>query len=90
METGSSLPKYLGWSVLHCKIDAMPASVPITAARATSFNVWHYLVGLAQAVCEGVSDLPSRNGCIVAGGAIVHPEVLRHVTMQQDGLAYAV
>lgn len=83
-------PFYVRHGVLHCKIDAMPASVPMTAARATSANVWRYLLGLARSVCEGVADTASRNGCVVSGGSVVHGEVLRHISMHEAGLADAV
>jgi alanine dehydrogenase len=88
--TTHDAPFYVRHGVLHCKIDAMPASVPLTAARATSANVWRYLFGLARSVCEKVDDPVSRNGCVVSEGAVVHPEVLRHLAMQQSGLAHAV
>jgi alanine dehydrogenase len=83
-------PFFVRHGVLHCKIDAMPASVPLTAARATSANVWRYLLGLAQAVCEGRADLTSSNGCVVADGEVKHPEVLRHIAMRESGLADVV
>jgi alanine dehydrogenase len=83
-------PFYVRHGVLHCKIDAMPASVPLTAARATSYNVWRYLLALADSVCDGQVDITSRNGCVVANGDVVHPEVLRHITMHQSGLAHAI
>jgi len=83
-------PFFVRHGVLHCKIDAMPASVPLTAARATSANVWRYLLGLAQAVCEGRADLTSANGCVVADGEVKHPEVLRHIAMRESGLADVV
>jgi len=78
-------PFYVRHGVLHCKIDAMPASVPLTAARATSANVWRFLLGLAQAACEGKADTTSSNGCVVADGRVTHPEVLRHIAMHKDG-----
>jgi alanine dehydrogenase len=83
-------PFYERHGVLHCKIDAMPASVPLTAARATSANVWRYLLGLARAACEDHQDATSKNGCVVSGGNVVHPEVLRHIAMKEGGLADAV
>lgn len=83
-------PFYVRHGVLHCKIDAMPASVPLTAARATSANVWRYLMDLARDVHDGVADPVSRKGCVVAGGAVVHPEVRRHIEMVEGGLADAV
>lgn len=83
-------PFYVRHGVLHCKIDAMPASVPMTAARATSSNVWRYLLSLAQSACEGMPDATSRNGCVVAQGKVVHPEVERHIQMASEGLADAI
>ena len=83
-------PFYVRHGVLHCKIDAMPASVPLTAAEATSANVWRYLMGLAQSACEGRSDVTSCNGCVVADGKVVHPEVKRHIAMHEAGLAHVV
>ena len=65
-------------------------SVPLTAAKATSANVWRYLLGLAEGVCEGRADVTSANGCVVAGGEVTHPEVLRHIAMRDGGLADAV
>ncbi|MGV1832993.1 NAD(P)-dependent oxidoreductase [Agrobacterium vitis] len=83
-------PFYVRYGILHCKIDAMPASVPLTAAQATSANVWRYLLGLAQAACEGQVDITSSNGCVVTEGRVSHPEVLRHIQMHESGLADAV
>ncbi len=83
-------PFYTRHGVLHCKIDAMPASVPMTAAKATSYNVWRYLMDLANSVHEGTPDVTSQNGCVVSGGKVVHPEVQRHIAMHQSGMAHAV
>jgi alanine dehydrogenase len=66
-------PFYVRHGVLHCKIDAMPASVPLSASEATSANVWRYLMRLAQSVSDGMPDTTSRNGCVVADGRVVHP-----------------
>lgn len=83
-------PFYVRHGVLHCKIDAMPASVPLTAAEATSANIWRYLMGLAKSVIHDVPDTASRRGCVVADGAVIHPEVLRHIAMHEQGLVDVV
>ena len=71
-------------------IDAMPASVPKTAAHATSSNVWRYLLSMARDVCEGIIDETSRNGKIVAEGNVVHTEIQRHIAMNQLAIVDAV
>lgn len=76
-------PFYKRFGVQHCKIDAMPASVPITATRATSANVWRYLLALANDVFHDMKDIVSRNGCLLSGGKIIHPELVRHLSMGQ-------
>ncbi len=75
-------PFYERHGVLHCKIDAMPASVPITAAEATNSNVWRYLLSMAEGINSGNGDNVSEAGCVVANGEVVHPEVIRHINMQ--------
>lgn len=71
---------FVEWhGVLHCKIDAMPASVPATAAPATSSNVWRFLLGMAESIHSGCFDATSKRGLIVSDGRIVHPELARHV-----------
>ena len=83
-------PFYVRHGVLHCKIDAMPASVPLSAAEATSANVWRHLLGLARSVSDGTPDTTSRNGCVVADGRVVHHEVQRHIAMHENGLMHVV
>lgn len=77
-------PFYERFGVLHCKIDAMPASVPITAAEATNGNVWRYLLAMADGISGGGADPVAQAGCVVSDGRVVHPEVLRHIALQQD------
>ena len=83
-------PFYERHGVLHCKIDAMPASVPITAAEATNSNIWRYLLAMAEGICAGAGDPVSRAGCVVSGHEVVHPEVRRHIDMQGVALADVV
>jgi alanine dehydrogenase len=77
--TSHDAPFFVRKGVLHCKIDAMPASVPLTAAPATSSNAWRFLLGMAQAVHSGDSYIPSDRGQLISDGVVVHPEVIRHM-----------
>ena len=83
-------PFYERYGVLHCKIDAMPASVPITATEATNGNAWRYLLAMAEGIFSGAGDSMSDAGCVVSGGTVVHPEVTRHIGMQLSAQADAV
>jgi alanine dehydrogenase len=80
--TTHNQPVYTRFGIQHCKIDAMPASVPLTAAPATSANVAPYLLAMARDVIENVPDPVSRTGLITHEHAVVHPEVLRHIAME--------
>lgn len=76
-------PFYERHGVLHCKIDAMPASVPTTAAEATNSNVWRFLLAMADGIHAGTGDPVALAGQVVANYAVVHPEVIRHLEMAQ-------
>jgi len=80
-ETTHLEPVYERFGVLHCKIDALPSSVPVTVARATSLVRAPYLIALGRAIFEGVSDPVSEAGKITEDGRVVHPEVKRHMDM---------
>lgn len=79
-ETTHQDPVYVRDGVLHCKIDAMPASVPITAAAAMSANIAPYLADLVDIV-HGDEPMPAglESGCVTANHAVLHPEVQRHL-----------
>ncbi len=79
--TTHDAPFYERFGVLHCKIDAMPASVPVTAAHATNANIWRYIRSLADHVLRGEEDMTSQRGCLLSNGRIVHPELDRHIEM---------
>lgn len=65
--------------VLHCKIDALPASVPVTATQAFSQNVTPYLIALGNSIYEkNRMDYISNKGKIIENGKIVHPEILKN------------
>lgn len=75
-------PVYEKHGIIHCKIDALPASVPLTAAQATSANIGPYLEELAERHFSGeTAPLEARDGVVVSAERIVHPEVMRHVEL---------
>lgn len=75
-------PFYERHGVLHCKIDAMPASVPRTAAHATSYNVWRNLLAFADGIYSDDEDPTARAGCVVRDYEFIHSEVLRHIELE--------
>ena len=75
-------PVFTRFGIQHCKIDAMPASVPVTAAPATSANVAPYLLAMARDVIDGIPDSTSRAGRITFKESVVHPEVQRHIELE--------
>lgn len=79
--TTHDIPFFKRFGIQHCKIDAMPASVPLTAAPATSSNVSPYLLAMAEDIFDGVEDITSRSGIITFKNKVIHPEVLRHIRM---------
>lgn len=80
-QTSHDDPVYERFGVLHCKIDALPSSVPVTVARATSTVRAPYLIALGRAIFEGFDDPMSEAGKITEGGRVVHSEVARHMDM---------
>ena len=76
-------PVYERFGVLHCKIDAMPASVPLTATEAMSTTALPYVLALAEDIFCGKSDGVSRAGLVTADGAVRHPEILRHIELER-------
>lgn len=79
-------PFYERFGVLHCKIDAMPASVPYTAAHATDFNVTRWLIEIANSITNGSPSHIASTGRLLANGEIFHPELLRHLEFEGPGL----
>ncbi|MDI3418012.1 NAD(P)-dependent oxidoreductase [Streptomyces luteolus] len=82
-ETTHTEPVYERFGVLHCKIDAMPGSVPHTAARAVSPLITPYLIELGNSLHEGIAAPTADNGMITEGGRMTHHEIRRH--MVHDG-----
>ena len=78
--TSLDTPYFIEHGVLHCKIDVLPASVPITTVEALSPLVMPYLLGLGQSIYEDYEDPVSSMGKITKHGRVVHPEVSRHMS----------
>jgi alanine dehydrogenase len=79
--TTHEAPFFERYGILHCKIDAMPASVPLTAAHATSANAWRFLLDMAAARDRGEDDPVAQQGLLVRDGRVVHPELERHIML---------
>ena len=76
--TTHDAPVYSVHGVLHCKIDALPAAVPLTATSATSSNIAPFLLELGEKVYTPAgSALTVQDGLVVADHQIAHPEVRR-------------
>ncbi len=80
--TSHKEPFFERFGVLHCKIDSMPSSVPLTATQATSTNVWPYLMSLANHVLKQEHHQVCSYGLLLANGKIIHPELQRHLEMK--------
>jgi alanine dehydrogenase len=72
-------PVYERYGVLHCKIDAMPGSVPHTASRAVSPLITPYLIELGDLLYEGRPAPTADAGKITDGGQMTHHELERHL-----------
>jgi alanine dehydrogenase len=66
--------------VLHLKLDALPALVPLTATEAYTANAAPYLIRLARVALLGVADLSIESARIVQDGHLVHPVCRQHAT----------
>lgn len=64
--------------VLHVKLDALPALVPVTTTAAYSARAANYLLRLAHVVFDGVTDEAIESACIARTGELVHPVCLLH------------
>jgi alanine dehydrogenase len=75
-------PVYLKHGVVHCKVDILPAGVPLSAGQANSVVIAPYLLRLAQSIYDPERpDLTSAAGKIVENGEVVHPEIARNMKM---------
>lgn len=73
-----SEPVYERFGVLHCKIDLLPAAVPVTTTQGVSKHITPYLINWANAVWENSTDIISLAGKIISEGEIVHEVVKMH------------
>lgn len=64
--------------VLHVKLDALPALVPVTTTAAYTTNAAQYLVRLARVALSGVSDPAIETARIAQDGRLVHPVCRQH------------
>ena len=81
-------PVYIKHGVIHCKIDILPAGVPLTATEANSAVIAPYLLQLAESIRDPARPDPtSAAGKIIEGGRVVHPEIARNMAMIEQGLA---
>jgi alanine dehydrogenase len=77
-------PVYERFGVLHCKIDAMPGSVPLTASRAVSPLITPYLIELGEAIYGGAPAPTAAAGLITKDGEVAHYEVERHLAFESS------
>jgi alanine dehydrogenase len=64
--------------VLHVKLDALPALVPVTATEAYTANAAPYLVRLARVALHGVVDPEIEAARIAHAGRLTHPVCRQH------------
>lgn len=64
--------------VLHVKLDALPALVPVTATEAYTANAAPYLVRLARVALLGVTDPTIEAARIAHAGRLIHPVCCQH------------
>ncbi|WP_059007999.1 NAD(P)-dependent oxidoreductase [Streptomyces specialis] len=70
-------PRIVG-GVLHVKLDALPALVPVTAAHAYTTAAAPYLVRIARHALHRRPDPAAESAVIVRDGALVHPVCRQH------------
>ncbi|HKR50418.1 MAG TPA: NAD(P)-dependent oxidoreductase [Pseudonocardiaceae bacterium] len=80
-------PVYERFGVLHCKIDAMPGSVPLTASRAVSPLITPYLIELGNAIYGGAPSPTATAGMITKDSEATHHEVTRHLAYESSLVA---
>jgi alanine dehydrogenase len=71
-------PPRLVDGILHVKLDALPALVPLTATAAYTTAAGPYLARLACHVLRGTPDPAIESGCVARGGSLVHPVLHAH------------
>jgi alanine dehydrogenase len=76
-------PPRLVEGVLHVKLDALPALVPITATQAYTTTIAPYLVRLARVALLGSTDPAIEAARIAEHGRLVHPVCHQHATFYE-------
>lgn len=69
--------------VLHIKLDALPALVPVTTTEAYTNNAAPYLVRLARVALLGVADPAIEAARIAQDGRLVHPVCRQHAAFYE-------
>jgi alanine dehydrogenase len=64
--------------VLHVKLDALPALVPVTATQAYTAHAAPYLARLARVALHGATDPAIEAARITQHGRVVHPVARQH------------
>lgn len=72
-------PVYERFGVLHCKIDLLPAAVPLTTTMGVSKHITPYLLKWMDSISNGIRDDVSAAGMIIKEGIVTHPEVKKHM-----------
>lgn len=67
--------------VLHIKLDALPALVPLTATEAYTVNAAPFLVRLARVALQGAPDPAIEAARIAQDGRLVHPVCHQHAAV---------
>lgn len=71
-------PPQVTRGVLHLKLDALPALVPVTTTEAYTATIAPYLVRLASVALLGSSDPAIETARIAHAGRLVHPVCRQH------------
>lgn len=64
--------------ILHVKLDALPALVPVTTTEAYTATIAPYLVRLARVALRGATDPAIEAACLARDGRLVHPVARQH------------
>lgn len=78
-------PVYERFGILHCKIDLLPAAVPITTTIGVSKHITPYLLKWMCSISNGIQDDVSAAGMIVKDGIVTHSEVMKLMRWYSNG-----
>ena len=74
-------PTYHKEGILHCKIDILPSSVPITTSKAFSKNIAPYILKLGESIFSNKYDPISERGKIIEQGKIMNSIVSENIRL---------